>query len=441
MTRSISAAFCFHLSGSGFVCVCLRQRQRPRQVFLEARIHREACEVEQLYDRGARIAARTPRSAGSSSARAAGRQGRRGSSRLRRATGTPRSPRAAGPAVARSRAAAAATRARPAGQLPVGDPALRAPGLHHAGEVRARLPVQEDELRVGKDLEQERHAQRVLGRLLEQPHLRAGSRRLPVAIVNPPGEPLAQLRDDRGRRVAARQPVGACDAAARPKRGDALDELVALAADREHARSLRERLEQQRAARARRAQDDDRPLQHRRPEGLRLRHRHDGGLGSRTNALASILGTSTVGSSTCGNSSVTVSLPKACAAGCGDVELGGLLPRPARASAERHVRSSRASSDASAQCCPYWRRALAAARAASGAVVHKTCSNWRLDPPAPSPCRYQQRTPVVAELDDRVDELAHRRGGLRPLVHGREVRQQVERQLLHFRGRHHAARR
>ena len=53
--------------------------------------------------------------------------------------------------------------------------------------------------------------------------------------------------------------------------------LMALAADRVDARRLRERLEEQRAARARRAQDHDRPLEHGwlRRLGLRL----DNGLG------------------------------------------------------------------------------------------------------------------------------------------------------------------
>ncbi len=233
-----------------------------------------------------------------------------------------------------------------------------------------------------------------------------------------PREALAQLRDDRGGRIPARQAIRVHDAAPGSQRGDALDELVALAADGVDARRLGERLEQQRAAGARRAQDDDRPLQHGRLVRFRHRCRRSGGAGgdaasSGSSAIVtvSMRGTSTVGRSICGNSTV------------GRLLSVGSSPAEAR---RRHVPATTSargvelgrfrreppappSSMREQACVEHGLRAVAGARDAHRRQLPRSagaCAGEQLSyRPRPSrriAVQGPERAPVVAELDHRV---------------------------------------
>ena len=238
----------------------------------------------------------------------------------------------------------------------------------------------------------------------------------PSRSLDSPRETLAHLRDDGRRRVAARQAIRAHDAAARPQRRDALDELVALAADRVHARRLGKRLEQQRAAGARRAQDDDRPLEHGRLVRLG-RAVATKGSGSGALATAWIRGTSTVGSSICGSSTVGRLLSVGSSP---EVGPGAAPSRPRRtrqlpgADRRRRRASSRAPAHSGlpARCRRCSRPAPAAARAACSAT--STRPGELMATLRHSPCRYQSRAPVVAELENSGDELVDGRRGFRP---------------------------
>ena len=166
-------------------------------------------------------------------------------------------------------------RAVPSGERRVGDEPPRPPGVEHAADRLARVAVEVHEARVGERRGEERDPQRVLRGLLEHPH-GTTRRHVPVAV--------AQLGRRTRARNAARPSAGVASAAVEPIRvpvvrrglepGDRLDHVVALAADREQPRRACERLEQQRAARARRRHDEDRlldPKPSHRDEGRRCR--------------------------------------------------------------------------------------------------------------------------------------------------------------------------
>ena len=149
----------------------------------------------------------------------------------------------------------------PSRELGIRHEAARPPGVEHRGERLARVAVEVDEARIRECRCQERYAQGVLGCLLEQPELcLARRRRFPVAVTQRREERLLEPRGSVGVRVGRDEAVGLEAAPRRVQSFDPFDDAVAFAADRPRARRQRERLEQQRAAGARRADDEHRPM-------------------------------------------------------------------------------------------------------------------------------------------------------------------------------------
>ena len=174
-------------------------------------------------------------------------------------------------------------------------------------------------------------------------------------------------------------------------------ELMAFAANRVETGRLRQRFEQQSAAGSGSAQDDDRALDDRRSAGRSRAARGNAGDGGGDVEFGGLL-TSVADSSehVCEKPGVEDGL---CAvAGAGDLQWQQLAHLPASGADELFVPASRV------------RRVTA---------------------------QTPQRTPVVAQIDDQFDELADCRDGFRTLVRGREVGQQVERQLFDFRRGHY----
>src|SRR5581483_1285898 len=155
-------------------------------------------------------------------------------------------------------------RAAPARQRRARDEPAAAPRLDDAAQVLRRRAIQEDDARVGKRGQEERHAQRVLRRLLDEAHLaRAiGGREVePARVVA-----RAQLGEKRGvqrgdvlrRRVGGGQAIRLEAAPIGGQRRHALDHAVTLVADGPRLVGRRQQLEQERAPRARRGDDEDR---------------------------------------------------------------------------------------------------------------------------------------------------------------------------------------
>ena len=151
------------------------------------------------------------------------------------------------------------------GKPPVGDKTPRAPGIDDAAQIRQGVTHQVDEQRIGKQRIQKGNTQRVFWRFFQQSH--ASRVRRIERTSGPITDLREELRGDRLRELGIeqrrREAVRVHHAAHRAQLGIGLEQAVALVAQRPQRLGLHQRLEQQRAAGARRRHDENGPLQHR----------------------------------------------------------------------------------------------------------------------------------------------------------------------------------
>jgi hypothetical protein len=155
-------------------------------------------------------------------------------------------------------------KAIPAGKVGVGHQGLGAPGLDGAADGQPWIAEDVDEARVGKGGGQERHAQRVARRHLDQTEApRADRRRLAVTIADPVAQQGLEVADHGGIGVFGEEAVGVEPALFRRQRRDAVEDRMALAAEGHGAGGQGQGLEEQRGAGARWRHDEDRPIEDR----------------------------------------------------------------------------------------------------------------------------------------------------------------------------------
>ena len=147
--------------------------------------------------------------------------------------------------------------AGPFGKIGIGDETCRAPGIEHAAHGLARIAEQIDEPGIGIGGGEERNPESVLRCLLDHAHDGAGSDRIAFAVLEAVDEGGAEFVHDSRGDVFGSESVG-IPAARRGSEGlDVLEDLMALAADRECFLRAAECLEEHGAAGPRRRDDED----------------------------------------------------------------------------------------------------------------------------------------------------------------------------------------